>query len=44
MLGRPVIILSVRSSEYKLHHVCTNDTRWVVTVVGTSFRTWRPSA
>jgi hypothetical protein len=44
LLGRPVMILRVRSSEYKLHHIWINDSRWRTVAVGTSLRTWSPSA
>jgi len=43
ILGRPVMILRVLSSEYKLHHVFTNDSRFVAVAEGSSFRTCRPS-
>ena len=43
ILGRPVMILRVLSSEYRLHHVLTNDSRFVAVAEGSSFRTCRPS-
>lgn len=42
MLGRPVMILRILSSEYKLHQVCTNVSRFDAFAEGSSFRTWRP--
>lgn len=42
VLGRPVMMLRVLSSEYKLHHVCTRDSRFVALAEGSSFLTWRP--
>jgi hypothetical protein len=42
MLGRPVMILRILSSEYRLHHVCTNISRFIGLAEGSSFRTWRP--
>lgn len=44
MLGRPVMMLSVLSSEYRLHHICTRDSRLVELAEGSSFRTWSPRA
>lgn len=42
MLGRPVMILRILSSEYRLHQVCTNVSRFDAFAEGSSFRTWRP--
>lgn len=42
ILGRPVIMLRVRSSEYRLHHVRINVSRFTTVAEGSSFRTWRP--
>lgn len=39
MLGLPVMILSVLSREYKLHHVCTKVCRLEALAEGSSFRT-----
>jgi hypothetical protein len=43
MLGRPVTIPSVRSSEYKLHQIRTNVSFFSTDAEASSFRTWSPS-
>jgi hypothetical protein len=43
MLGRPVTMPSVRSSEYKLHHTRTNVSLFSTDAEASSFRTWSPS-
>ena len=42
MLGRPVMMLRVRSSKYRLHHVRTSVSRFAAVADGSSLRTWRP--
>lgn len=39
ILGRPVTMLRVRSSEYKDHHVRSKDSRFAAVAEGSSLRT-----
>ena len=43
ILGRPVMMLRVRSSEYKDHQVRTKVSRFATVAEGSSLRTWSPS-